>query len=116
GLIDNTHAPTTELLDDAVVRDGLADHSWRILRGRNGQVNESRGLGAISRGLLLQNRVSNNVGGVKHFRAHYTVHSEKSAISLSLKMCRSNQGSLAIKFQVRNSVRPMHLFGPQLRS
>ena len=39
------------------------------------------------------------------------MHSEKSAISLSLKMCRSNQGSLAIKFQVRNSVRPMHLFG-----
>jgi len=67
-----------------------------------------------SRRLLLQNRLSNNVGGVKHFRAHYSMHSEKSAISLSLKRCRSNQGSLAIKFQVRNSVRPMHLFGPQL--
>jgi hypothetical protein len=25
------------------VRDGLADHSWRILRGRNWQVNERRG-------------------------------------------------------------------------
>ena len=59
----------------------------------------------------MKNRVSNNVGGVKRFRAHYGVHSKKSAISLSLKMCRSNQGSLAIKFQVRNSVRPMHLFG-----
>jgi len=40
------------------------------------------------------------------------MHSEKSAISLSLKMCQSNQGSLAISTQVRNSVRPMHLFGP----
>ena len=25
-FIDHTHAATTELLDDAVVRDGLADH------------------------------------------------------------------------------------------
>ena len=25
------------------MRDGLADHSWRILRGRNGQVNQSGG-------------------------------------------------------------------------
>ena len=36
---------------------------------------------------------------------------KECAISLSLKLCRSNQGSLAIKFQVCNSVRPMHLFG-----
>ena len=27
-LIDNTHPATAELLDDAVVRDGVADH-WR---------------------------------------------------------------------------------------
>ena len=26
GLVDHTHAATAELLDDAVVRDGLADH------------------------------------------------------------------------------------------
>src|SRR5580765_9043058 len=41
----------------------------------------------------------NNVGSVKHFRAHYSMHSKKSAISLSLKMCPSNQGSLAISFR-----------------
>src|SRR3984893_19532498 len=28
GLVDDTHAPAAQLLDDAVVRDGLADH-WR---------------------------------------------------------------------------------------
>src|SRR5713101_744216 len=28
GLVDDTHAPAVQLLDDAVVRDGLADH-WR---------------------------------------------------------------------------------------
>jgi hypothetical protein len=44
------------------------------------------------------------------FRAHYSTRAEQCAISLSLKMCPSNQGSLAIKFQVWNSVRPMHLF------
>jgi hypothetical protein len=48
------------------------------------------------------------------FRAYESRHSEKSAISLSLKMCRSNQGSLAISIQVWNSVRPMHLFGHNL--
>ncbi len=32
GLIDNTHSAATELLDDAIVRDGLADHCARILR------------------------------------------------------------------------------------
>jgi hypothetical protein len=37
------------------VRDGLADHCRRILRLWNGQVNESRGVGGISKGLLLKN-------------------------------------------------------------
>ena len=27
GLVDDTHAAATKLLDDAIVRDGLADHS-----------------------------------------------------------------------------------------
>src|SRR5579864_3330130 len=30
------------------------------------------------------------------FRAHYSMHAKECAISLSLKMCPSNQGSLAI--------------------
>jgi hypothetical protein len=28
-LVDDTHAPTAQLLDDAVVRDSLADHRVR---------------------------------------------------------------------------------------
>src|SRR2546427_7003511 len=28
GFIDHAHPPATQLLDDAVVRDGLADHGW----------------------------------------------------------------------------------------
>ena len=28
GLVDHTHAAAAELLDDAVVRDGLADHGF----------------------------------------------------------------------------------------
>jgi hypothetical protein len=28
-LVDNAHAAATKFLDDAVVRDGLADHGWR---------------------------------------------------------------------------------------
>jgi hypothetical protein len=30
------------------VRDSPPDHLWRILRGRNWQVNESRGVGSTS--------------------------------------------------------------------
>src|ERR1035437_7156725 len=48
------------------------------------------------------------------FRAHYSMHAEQCAISLSLNLCQSNQGSLAISVQVWNSVRPMHLFGRNL--
>jgi len=46
GLVDDTHPSTAELLDDAVVRDGLADHRRRSLRLWTRQVNESRGVGA----------------------------------------------------------------------
>ena len=40
------------------------------------------------------------------------MHSKKSAISLSwMVLPFPTVGSLVIVFQVRNSVRPMHLFG-----
>jgi len=39
------------------------------------------------------------------------LHSEERAISLSLKMCPPNPRLARNPFQVRNSVRPMHLFG-----
>ena len=45
------------------------------------------------------------------FRAFCSVQSEERAISLQLKSAVSNQGSHAIKVQVGNSVRPMHIFG-----
>ncbi len=32
-LVDHTHAAATELLDDAVVRDGLADHAQACYGG-----------------------------------------------------------------------------------
>ena len=45
GFVDNTHAATAQLLDDAVVRDGLADHVRRRSYVGNRQVNESGGVG-----------------------------------------------------------------------
>ncbi len=53
GLVDHTHPATAQLLDDAVVRDGLTDH-WRksYVRQRE-QVNESREVGGGSTWLLL---------------------------------------------------------------
>jgi hypothetical protein len=47
-LVDHTHPSAAQLLDDAVVRNGLADHWRQILRRRNGQVNESLGVGRAS--------------------------------------------------------------------
>ena len=46
-LVDHSHPTTAELLDNAVVRNGLADHCARILRGPSGQVNESREAGRL---------------------------------------------------------------------
>src|ERR1700676_4773180 len=55
-FIDHTHAAAAELLDDAVVRDGLANHWSRILRLSTEQVNESRGVDSVSKQSLANNR------------------------------------------------------------
>jgi hypothetical protein len=33
GLVNHAHAAATQFIDDAVVRDGLADHGWRTAPG-----------------------------------------------------------------------------------
>ena len=35
GLVNHAHPAAAQLLDDAVVRDGLADHLWPIIFGRS---------------------------------------------------------------------------------
>jgi hypothetical protein len=40
------------------MRDGPPDHVGQILRWRNLHVNESRGVGAVSKGLLLNNPIT----------------------------------------------------------
>ena len=40
GFVDHTHPAAAQLLDDAVVRDGLANHWAEILGPGLGQVNE----------------------------------------------------------------------------
>jgi hypothetical protein len=47
GLVHDTHPAATQLLDDAVVRDGLADHADAMLGALQWEVNEMRiaGLG-----------------------------------------------------------------------
>src|SRR5215469_7567789 len=48
GLVYDPHSAATEFLNDAVVRDGLADH-WAEMLGREvEQVNEGRKVGTIS--------------------------------------------------------------------
>ncbi|PYX94715.1 MAG: hypothetical protein DMG71_11710, partial [Acidobacteria bacterium] len=41
-LVDDPHSTTTELLEDAIVRDGLADHWGEILGATQDQVNATR--------------------------------------------------------------------------
>ena len=44
GLVDHTHPDTAQLLDNPIVRDGLADH-WPVILGvRSQQVNETGSL------------------------------------------------------------------------
>src|ERR1700730_18492355 len=57
-LIDHTHAAAADSLDDAIVRDGLANHWSRILRLSTEQVNESRGVDSVSKQSLAKNRIT----------------------------------------------------------
>ena len=83
-----------------------------MLGGRQGQVNESDGVVGGSTGQLLINRLSDNVGGVKH---------SWSALARALRRARHfalvedvpcQPKARLQSFQVWNSVRPMHLFDP----
>ena len=61
--------------------------------------------------------VSDNVGGVKRFLStHLYTLKEERHFALVDGVAFPTVGSIVICFQVRNSVRPMHLFDPQLRS
>jgi len=67
--------------------------------------------GGAFNGLLAINRLSDNVGGVKHFSS-VLVRALGRARHFALVEELSYQPRLARnRFQVRNSVRPMHLFG-----
>ena len=54
-LVNDAHSTDAQLFEDAVASDGLAHHRGKILRWRNWQVNESRGVGRASKGSLLKN-------------------------------------------------------------
>ena len=41
GLVDNPHPATAQLLNDAVVRDGLADHAQECYGGSVGKSNKA---------------------------------------------------------------------------
>ena len=55
-LVHHTHPTDTQLFDDAVMRDGLADHWAEMLGLAPGQVNEGGELAVVPRGQLLQHR------------------------------------------------------------
>jgi len=64
---------------------------------------------------LTKTGLSDNAGGVKHVSTtllHAPV--EERHFALIGEVLSPNQGSLLIRIQVGNSVRPMHLFGDKL--
>jgi hypothetical protein len=66
-------------------------------------------------GQLAQHRLSNNVGGVKHFLSALRHALEEERHFALVERCAvSNQSPLSISIQVWNSVRPMHLFDRNL--
>ena len=66
---------------------------------------------------LSINRVSDNVGSVKWFSStlQHALEEERH-FALVDGLLFANQGSLVIRFRSGPSVRPMHLFGLELRS
>src|SRR5271154_7028337 len=42
GFVDHTHPAAAEFLDDAIVRDGLADHVWPIMLGPSSLADRGR--------------------------------------------------------------------------
>ena len=66
-------------------------------------------------GSLLQTGISDNVDSVKHFvSVLIRALRRERHFALVEDVPYQPQGSLVIGFQVRNSVRPMHLFGHNL--
>jgi hypothetical protein len=55
-FVHHTHAPTAELLDNAVVRDGLPYHVQECYGGSFGKSMKAVELARISEGLLAINR------------------------------------------------------------
>jgi hypothetical protein len=53
GFVDHTHPATAQLLDNAIVRDGLADHWAAMLGVQIRQVNEPRGVGKRTSWIVL---------------------------------------------------------------
>jgi hypothetical protein len=75
---------------------------------------ELSGVDGISKGLLLKYRLSDNVGGVKHFSS-VLIRALGRARHFALVEELPYQPRLARnRFQVRNSVRPLHLFDHNL--
>ncbi len=60
GFVDHAHPAAAELLDDAVVRDGLANHCAEILGSRSGQVNGGREFGCTPKSKLARHRHINH--------------------------------------------------------
>ncbi len=61
-LIDHAHPATAHLLDDAVVRDSLADHLAEILGLGVGQVNEGQKVSGVPARWLMKNLDFANYG------------------------------------------------------
>jgi hypothetical protein len=66
-------------------------------------------------GWLTKTGLSDNAGGVKHVSTTLLqAPVEERHFALIGEVLSPNQGSLLIRIQVGNSVRPMHLFGHKL--
>jgi len=75
GLVNHTHPASAQLLDDAVVRDGLADHWAEMLRLEVGQVNESVEVGCVPKDQLAKNPdyAQNPVAESRQFRLQLAI-------------------------------------------
>ncbi len=64
GPIDDAHPAATHFLNNAVVRNGLADHAQECYGGRIDKSMKARALGAFQRDCWRKNRHYTQPGGV----------------------------------------------------
>ena len=105
-LVDNAHAAATKLLDDPVVRDGLANHGQRwLVFGSLHLTDAASARQRLAPHLSTMKRVSNS-NSLQKVLDHLQLY-EHPLLAFS---ARDNNGAVEIVIDLKNSTVPVHTY------